>query len=225
MLPVAEIGGLNNFFRPHSNRPKHHALRGKPQNGSSPDGNGAIFGDDFRKAYAPGTTLTGTGQTVGLFEWDGSYSNAVADYAVAAGGGRTNIVIQYVLVDGFNGVATTGVESGEPEVDMDIEMVIAIAPGLSKILVVEGNPTGNNPIDILNTLAASNTIKNLSCSWIWNSDILARTNSDAVFLTMAAQGQSFFQASGDDDAYTIGATSAYGMDNPDGAIGANVPTS
>ncbi len=210
-LRVTRVSGLNNFSTPHSRRSKRHEQHGTSRNGSSPDGNGAVFGDDFRNAYAQGSTLTGAGQSVGLFEWDGSYSNAVAAYAKAAGGGRTNIVVQYVLIQGFNGKPTTG---GEPEVDMDIEMAMALAPGLSKIVVFEGNPSVNSPISILNTMAASNSVKNLSCSWGWASTDAPYTNTDAVFLEMAAQGQSFFNASGDTDAFTIGATSAEGVDNP-----------
>ena len=210
-LPIVAIGGLNNFSRPHSRRLKRHVQHGTPKNGTSPDGNGAIIGDDFRNAYVPGTMLTGAGQSVGLFEWDGSYSNAVAAYAKAAGGGRTNIVIQYVYLDGYSGKPTS---SGEPEVDMDIEMAMAMAPGLSKIVVFEDTPTSSSPMNLLNTMAASNSIKNLSCSWGWSSTDAAYTNTDAVFLEMAAQGQSFFNASGDSDAFTIGASSTFGVDNP-----------
>ncbi|MGC9940816.1 MAG: S53 family serine peptidase [Verrucomicrobiota bacterium] len=224
-LPLADVSGLNNFRRPHSMHPKHKMERISSENGSSPDGNGAIFGDDFRNAYASGTKLTGAGQSIALFEWDGSYPNAVAEYAAATGGGRTNIVIQYVLLDGFNGVPTLGIYSGEPEVDMDIEMAMAMAPGLSRIVVIEGDPSSYNPIDILNTMAASNTIKNLSCSWAWSSDEVAYTNTDAIFLEMAAQGQSFFQASGDNEAYTVGATSTNGVDNPNNVFGYDMPFS
>ena len=213
-LPLVDVGGLNNFSRPHSHRAKRHVQHGTPHNGTSPDGNGAIFGNDFRNAYVPGTTLTGAGQSVGLFEWDGSYSNAVAAYAKAAGGGRTNITIQYIYLDGYNGKPTTGSNSGEPEVDMDIEMAMAIAPGLSKIVVFEDDPNTTSPMNLLNTMAASNTVKNLSCSWGWASTDEPYTNTDDVFLEMAAQGQSFFNASGDADAFTIGATSTNGVDNP-----------
>ena len=78
----------------------------------------------------PGATLAGAGQTVGLFEADGSYSNDIAAYATAAGNGRTNIVIQTVLLDGFNGVPTTGADSGNPEVSLDIEMAMAMLAGI-----------------------------------------------------------------------------------------------
>ena len=213
-LPVVYIEGLNNFSRPHPKRTKRPAQHSAPKNGTSPDGNGAIFGNDFRHAYLPGTTLTGAGQSVGLFEWDGSYSNSIAAYATAAGGGRTNIVIQYVLIQGFDGTPTPGLSSGEPEVDMDIEMAMAMAPGLSKIVVFEGNPNFNSPISILDTMAASNSVKSLSCSWGWSSTDEAYTNTDAVFLEMAAQGQTFFNASGDSGAFTTGSSSLNGVDNP-----------
>ena len=110
---------------------------------SAPDGFGTYFGNDFRNAYVPGTTLTGAGQTVGLFEFDGFYSSDIAAYAAAAGNGRTNIVIQTVLLDGYNGVPTTGANSGNGEVSLDIEMAMAMAPGLAKIVVFEGNPNNS----------------------------------------------------------------------------------
>ncbi len=210
-LPVVRISGLNNFSRPHPRRTEHRASSFQAKNGSSPDGNGYIFGNDFRNAYAPGSPLTGAGQSVGLFEWDGSYAAAVSAYAKAAGGGRTNITIKYVLLQGFNGTPTSN--GGEPEVDMDIEMVMAMAPGLSRIVVFEGNPNLISPLAILNTMAASNSIKSFSCSWGWSSADEPYTNTDAVFLEMAAQGQTFFNASGDSGAFTTGASSANGVDN------------
>ena len=87
-------------------------------------------------------TLTGTGQMVGLVEFDGFYSSDIAAYAAAAGNGRTSIVIQTVLLDGYNGVPTTGSDSGNPEVSLDIEMAMAMAPGLSKIVSFEAGPNG-----------------------------------------------------------------------------------
>ena len=213
-LPLVNVEGLSDYSRPHPRRAPRGAPGPAPKNGSSPDGNGYFFGNDFRNAYAPGTVLTGAGQSVGLFEWDGSYSNAVAAYARAAGGGRTNIIIKYVLISGFSGKPTTGSYSGEPEVDMDIELAMAMAPGLKSIVVFEGNPAVVSPIAILNTMAASNTVKNLSCSWGWSAQDEPYTNTDAVFLLMAAQGQTFCNASGDSGAFTTGPGSSNGVDNP-----------
>ena len=214
-LPVVDIQGLSDFSRPH---PRLHRMdaatvaNARPRNGSAPDNSGAYFGNDFRNAYVPGATLAGAGQTVGLFEADGSYSNDIAAYATAAGNGRTNIVIQTVLLDGFNGVPTTGADSGNPEVSLDIEMAMAIAPGLAEIVVFEGNPTNFIPNDILNAmLADSNTVKNLSSSWGWSGG--PSTTTDTIFKNMAAMGQSFFNASGDSEAYTTGRNSVNGVDN------------
>jgi hypothetical protein len=213
-LPMVDIQGLSDFSRPH---PRLHRMdaamvaNARPQNGSAPDSSGAYFGNDFRNAYVPGATLAGAGQTVGLFEADGFYSNDIAAYATAAGNERTNVVIQTVLLDGFNGVPTTGANSGNPEVSLDIEMAMSIAPGLAGIVVFEGNPNNFIPNDILDAmLASSNTVNNLSSSWGWSGG--PSTTTDTIFKNMAAVGQSFFNASGDSDAYTTGSRSVNGVD-------------
>jgi hypothetical protein len=60
-------------------------------------------------------------------------------------------------------------------------------------------------------MASSNQVKQLSCSWGWDGGPSATT--DTIFKQMAAQGQSFFDASGDSDAFTTGAASVNGVDN------------
>ncbi len=210
-LPVADIQGLSDFSRPHPKVVRRNISNAKPETGSAPDGSGSYFGNDFRNAYVPGVSLTGAGQAVGLFEADGYYPNDIAAYAAAAGNGRTNIVIQKVLIDSFSGTPTTGPNSGNGEVSLDIEMAMAMAPGLSRIVLFEGNPNNYKPNDILNTMAASNTIKNLSCSWGWSGG--PTTTTDSIFKMMATHGQTFFNASGDSDAFTTGANSVNGVDN------------
>jgi subtilase family serine protease len=210
-VPVVDIQGLSDFSRPHPKLVKKCVTNAMPQQGSAPDGSGSYFGNDFRSAYVPDTTLTGAGQMVGLVEFDGFYSNDIVAYATAAGNGRTNIVIQTVLLDGYNGVPTTGANSGNPEVSLDIEMAMDMAPGLTKIVSFEAGTNGLQN-DILNAmLADSNTVKNLSCSWGWSGGTNATT--DNIFKGMAAQGQSFFNAAGDSDAFTTGASSVNGVDN------------
>lgn len=210
-LPVADIQGLSDFSRPHPKLLRKNISNAKPETGSAPDGSGSYFGNDFRNAYVPGVSLTGAGQAVGLFQADGYYANDIAAYAAAAGNGRTNIVIQKVLIDGFSGTPTTGANSGNGEVSLDIEMAMAMAPGLSRIVLFEGNPNHFIPNDILNTMAASNTIKNLSSSWGWSGG--PTTTTDSIFKQMATQGQTYFNASGDSDAFTPGANSVNGVDN------------
>ena len=206
-LPIADVSGLSNFKLPHPKLVKKNSVAGKvvAKNGSAPAGD--FLGDDFRKAYLPDTTLTGAGQMVGLLQFDGFYSNDIAAYAKLAGGGRTGIPIKTVLLDGYNGKPTS---AGNDEVSLDIEMAMAMAPALSKIIVFTGGPSGLQN-DILNVMAASNTVKNLSCSWGWGGGPSKTT--DAIFQQMSAQGQSFFNASGDSCAFTTGANSVNGVDN------------
>jgi hypothetical protein len=204
-LTVADVSGLDNYRRP---RPLTHIRRVAPNaTGSGPSG--AYQGKDFRAAYLPGTTLTGAGQMVGLVQFDGYYASDINTYAAAAG--LPSVPLQNVLLDGFNGTPTTGPNSGNIEVSLDIEMVMSMAPGLSRIVVFEGGPNGLQN-DILNAMAASNQVKQLSCSWGWSGG--PSTTTDGIFKQMAAQGQSFFNASGDSDAFTTGLNSANGVDNP-----------
>ena len=209
-LPVVDVQGLSDYSRPH---PKlHHAKAAgntikaaTPNSGSGPvESEGATYiGDDFRNAYVPGSDLVGSGQMVGLLEFDGFYASDITAYENLTG--RTNIPLQTVLLDSFSGTPTTGANSGNDEVSLDIEMAMAIAPALASIVVFEGNPNGNQfkPNDVLNSMAASNTVKNLSCSWGWTGG--PTTTTDNIFIEMAVQGQSFFNASGDSDAYPPGA--------------------
>jgi hypothetical protein len=78
-------------------------------------------------------------------------------------------------------------------------MAMSMAPALARIVVFEGNPNNFIPNDVLNAMAASNTVKNLSCSWGWSGGPTATT--DNIFKMMAADGQSFFDAAGDTDAF------------------------
>ena len=197
-LPVVDVSGLDNFTRPH---PKVHPLSAamSPRVGTAPGG--GYMGDDFRTAYVPGTPLDGSGQTVGLLQFDGFYASDIAAYESLAG--RTNIPVQAVLVDGVSGTpGYLGIADGNTEVSLDIEMAISMAPGLAQVLVFEGSIEN----DILNTMAAHSTVKNLSSSWGWSGG--PSTTTDNIFKTMAAQGQSFFNATGDSDAFPAGTADA-----------------
>ena len=210
-LPVVDIEGLSDYSRPHPMlMPRDVTLPG-PRPGSAPDGSGGYFGNDFINAYAPGTTLTGAGQSVGLLEFDGFYASDIASYASEAGNGRTNITIEPVLVEGASGSpGYSGISGAVDEVSLDIEMAISIAPGLSKVVVYEG-VTQNGVLTRM--LEDSNSVYNMSSSWGWSGGPSGTT--DLIFESMGAVGQSFFSSAGDSDAYTTGGTSANGVDNPE----------
>ncbi|HXP60684.1 MAG TPA: protease pro-enzyme activation domain-containing protein [Dongiaceae bacterium] len=203
-LRVLHISGLDNYTLP---RPRSHRRVPGPaagpiaRNGSAPGGSGAYFGKDFRNAYVPGLALTGTGQTVGLFEFDGYYASDITKYATQAGFTKVPLTNLFsVLIDGFNGVPDGRIAgSGNEEVALDIEMTISMAPGLSRVLVYEASPqaTAANVDDMLNRMATDNLAKQLSCSWGTDLD----TTSQQIFQQFAAQGQSFFVASGDNGAF------------------------
>jgi subtilase family serine protease len=209
-VPILDVSGLDNYRRPHPHlvAQSTSAVTGAvPKAGSGPSGQ--YFGGDFRAAYVPGVALRGSGQAVGLVEFDGYYLKDITNYEATAG--FTNVPLQNVLIDGFSGTPTSDANA-VAEVSLDIEMAIAMAPALARVVVFEGNPNNFIPNDVLNTMAASNSLKSLSCSWGWGGG--PSDTTDGIFLQMAAQGQTFFNASGDSDAFTTGSSSANGVDNP-----------
>jgi hypothetical protein len=224
-VPLLGISGLNNYALP---RPRLHAqpVESRPGvlppqttatlqrfNGSTPQRasanpsptvapnsgsgpSGTYMGGDFRAAYVPGAALTGAGQVVGLLQFDGYTASDITYYESQTG--LPNVPLTNVLLDGFTG-APTG-SGGEVEVSLDIEMAISMAPGLSGVMVYMAGPYGNWH-DILNRMATDNLAKQLSCSWYipgGGPDAVA----DQIWQQMAAQGQSFYNASGDYDAFT-----------------------
>ena len=202
-IPVLDISGLNNFTRPHPANlkmaPRQATTRARPADGSGTDGN--YMGYDFRAAYAPGVSLTGSGQTIGLVQFDGYYPADITAYESAAG--LPNVALTNVYINGFDGTPSGG--DGDIEVSLDIEMVISMAPGLSKVILYEAQTNGI-PNDVLNRMATDNQARQLSCSWGWGGG--PDPTADEIFQQMAAQGQTFFAASGDSDAF-IGSTSDF----------------
>ena len=198
-LPVLDISGLSDYGRakPSLRQKKSAAGSAYPAGGSGP-GAGYI-GNDFRNAYVPGTSLNGFGQMVGLVQFSGYDPNDIFEYETQAG--LPNVPLQNVLLDGSKGdeVANGDVEA---EVCLDIEMAIAMAPRLSAVVVFQAPYTNSAAWlnDVLNFMAASNQIKQFSCSWGFSGS--PNQTSEQIFQQMAAQGQSFFQASGDGDAWT-----------------------
>ncbi|HEV2320276.1 MAG TPA: S53 family peptidase, partial [Verrucomicrobiae bacterium] len=197
-VPIAHISGLDNFVIPRpllKERPLNKiAPAAKSYLGSAPGG--GYMGKDFRAAYAPGVTLDGSGQNIALFELDGYFTSDILAYETQAG--LPNLTITNINVDG--GVPNpTGV--GDPEVSLDIEMDISMATNSSEIIVYEA-PLGpsSSTLDLLNRIASDDLAKQISSSWVIRDD----PAFDVYFKQMALQGQSFFQASGDEGAYYPG---------------------
>lgn len=195
--PILDVSGLDNYARPKPLLVAKALTNGTAASPNSGSGlNGTYLGKDFRAAYAPDTAMTGSGQTVGLLQFDGYTASDITYYESLAG--LSNVTLSNVLLDGFSG-APSG-DGGEVEVSLDIEMSISMAPGLSKVIVYMAGP-GGNWHDLLNRMANDNLAKQLSCSWYipgGGPDPVA----EQIFQQMGAQGQTFFAACGDYDAYT-----------------------
>lgn len=196
-VPVLQVSGLDDYSLA---RPRLSSTLLAQRSDASPNSGsgtgGAYMGKDFRAAYVPDSTLTGSGQVVGLLQFDGYSASDITYYENKAG--LPNVTLQNVLVDGFSGKPSGS--GGEVEVCLDIEMAISMAPGLSKVIVYMA-PNPSPFVDILNRMATDNLAKQLSCSWYYPNG-KADPTADLIFQEMAAQGQSFFNASGDYDAFT-----------------------
>ena len=217
-VSVLTIGGLDNYNLPHPAGRQGLAVRSLSETALSPEPlatgagpRGTFLGRDFRAAYAPGVALDGAGQAVGLLEFDGYYASDVFAYENLAG--LPNVPLTNVLVNGFSG--SPG--SQNVEVTLDIDMAIAMAPGLAKVIVYEASLLAN-PNDLLNRMATdTNSLgqpaaMQLSSSWAWPGSPSAA--QDQIFEQFAAQGQSFFQAAGDAGAYCASCSPPLPTANP-----------
>ena len=199
-LPVADIWGLSDYPRPRplNTGPRPAGLTVSPSSGSGPSG--SLRGSDFRNAYVAGATnLTGLGQTIGLFQADGFYASDITTYESQTG--LPQVPIQTVLLDSFSGSPYSA--NGNGEVSLDIEMTISMAPGMSNLIVYEDNPNSFHPNTVLARMVSDNLARQISSSWSWTGGPTVTT--DSYLQNLAALGISYFQASGDDDAYLTGA--------------------
>lgn len=193
-VPIAHIDGMNNFSLPRSllvlpmaNQPMLLS------SGSGPSG--SYLGSDMRAAYYGGTTLTGLNQSIALVEF-GGYNKSDVDLNFSGAGQTYSVPITNVLV----GNATNTVSWQDGEQVLDIVQAIGMAPGLSGVSVYIGDPVlSSSAALILNQIATDNTAKQIGCSWGWIPDSIA--THDGFLKEMAAQGQTFFAASGDYGAF------------------------
>ena len=124
-LAVLDISGLDNYALP---RPLAHkgspSAAPHPFAGSGPSG--GYMGKDFRNAYVPGVSLDGSGQMLGLLEFEGYAASDITNYEGIAH--LRQVPLQNVLLNGFDG--TTNGAYGEATVD--IEVAVSMAPGLDE---------------------------------------------------------------------------------------------
>lgn len=187
-VPLLEINGLNDYVVPRTRNP------------SATGGSGTYRAADLRNAYlgvgSPLQSLDGTGQVVGIVDWDVFASSDISGYAalqLPVEGQSSPLPAPNVTIvarEGGNPPAGSNTES-----TLDVEMVYAMAPA-AQILFFQGSSGITDHLDdILHDMATSSpplTIASCSLGFGYSD------NSNQALGQMASNGVTFFTASGDD---------------------------
>ena len=217
---ITSIGGLDNSVKLH---PLLHRLSPEPgKSGLSkrsqhvqPHAQAGLKPADLAAAYDVSPLqkggFTGNNQTVAVFELDGYQSSDVTQYLQTYNLGNPHI--SNVLVDGFDGSAG----QGAIEVELDIEVVAAMAPGATQV-VYEGPNTTQGVNDTYNKIVTDNKAQVTTISWgecETASGTAELQTLDNIFKQGAAQGIAMFAAAGDSGAYDCN-DSNLAVDSPAG---------
>jgi Pro-kumamolisin, activation domain/IPT/TIG domain len=209
---VQAVHGLDNRYH----------LRRAPVTAGPRLGAGAAGGYtpiQLRTAYglttAPLTAADGTGQSIGIFELDGYDQSHIAAYDRQFFNPLPPTPVP-VAIDG----GATRTPGGQVEVELDIEVAHAMAPGATAVIYEAPNTfAGIN--DAYSAMVAGGTRTN-STSWGLceaNQGPSETATLHSIFSQAAAQGQTLFAASGDSGAYDCdptqgGTLSARAVDSP-----------
>ncbi|MGA7220065.1 MAG: S53 family serine peptidase [Candidatus Sulfotelmatobacter sp.] len=205
------IGGLDNYSTPRQMLNKINANATPGAKGNATIGSGpsqSFLGSDMRAAYysAEGGTLTGTGQSLGLFEFIGTDLVDLTTYYTNVGQ-TDNVPVTLTSVDTQSTSCTAAKGCDDTEQNLDMTQALGMAPGMTGLTmwIGTGGLSGQTLDDpgILNGMVTSNPLEaQLSCSWGWRP--ADETTDDPFFQEMAAQGQNFFVASGDSGKWAPG---------------------
>jgi kumamolisin len=184
------IGGLDNYStpRPAVEHKEASALQTLQAafTGSGPGGN--YLGSDMRAAYYGSNILAGGGQSVGLFELQGTDLNDLYTYYNNIGQ-TLYVPINLISVDGTSTSCVNGCNDAQPTEDMT--SALGMAPSLYKLDVY----VGSSDVAIWNAMATASILNaQLSCAWLFEP--ADPTAGDPYFLEFAAQGQTLFVATG-----------------------------
>jgi kumamolisin len=202
---VSDVAGLNNRVQLHHQATAHTV---SPHNGPG----GGYTPAQLKGGYNVSGTYTGSGQKIALLEFDGFQQSNITTYDNNYGLGSPTPTVQ--KVDGGSGA----LGDGQVEVELDIEVLHAIAPK-ANVTVFEGPNSDAGEVDTYQAIVDSG-IPTTSISW--GAAESARTTSginavDTVFKSGAAQGLGFYAASGDsgsDDAGDGGTSVDYPASDP-----------
>jgi kumamolisin len=197
-FPLWHVSGLDNFSIPHP-AGLHRNPNGK-SNATLGSGPSASFlGSDMRAAYYGGTALTGAGQSIGLFEFYGTDLADVKAYFTSVG--QTNTVpITLISTDGSSTSCLYSQNCDDAEPTIDITQAVSMAPGLSALYVYVGG-SDTAILGAMTTTKFAPLSAQLSCSWGWTP--ADPSTDDPYYQKMAAQGQNFFVAAGDNNEWSL----------------------
>src|SRR5208283_799855 len=211
-FPLWHITGLDNNSKPHplyvkkSDYAKAHGIDPETIVSNATTGSGpssSFLGSDMHAAYYEGTALTGSGQTLGLFEFLGTDLADLTTYYKNVS--QTEPYTPTLISTG--GYSTSCTESGgcdDTEQTLDMTQAMGMAPGTTMLyMYVCGNAESISDTDCISAMVSTTDAplsKQISCSWGWTP--ADPSTLDPYFEQMAAQGQNFFAAAGDDQAWS-----------------------
>jgi len=204
------VSGLDNYSIPHPlyvTRSEAAAARGvdaktlvtHATTGSGPSA--SFLGSDMRAAYYGTGSLTGAGQNLGLFEYLGTDLADLTTYYKNAKQ-TNNVPVSVISTDGTSTSCVYGNGRGRNSCDdteqtLDMTQALGMAPGLASLVMYVGS-TDTAIISAMTTHSPLPTT--IGCSWGWTP--ADPSTLDPYFEKMAAQGQNFFAASGDDSTWS-----------------------
>jgi len=196
------IAGLDNYSVPHpaglTRRPPSSGAKSGATTGSGPSA--SFLGSDMRAAYYGGTSLTGTGQSLGLLEYYGTDLADLQTYYTNAHQTYPGSIITLLSTDGTSTSCVddrAGGDCDDTEQTLDMTQALGMAPGLSSLVMY----VGSTDAAIFNAMATHSPLNaQLSSSWTWSPADPSTDNP--YFEEFAAQGQNLFQAAGDDGKWT-----------------------
>lgn len=213
---ISGVVGLDNHavWRPFHrlkeevNEMAHSASEATPQ--ASPSGPGGGFSPrDLEIAYnLSGVSANGSGQSIALFQLAAYQVSDINEYTKSFG--LPSAKLTNVLVDGGSG---SGINA---EVTLDIELALALAPE-SQIYVYEGPNSAQGVLNTYNRIATDNIAKQVSTSWGLGEDLVSAQflqAENAIFMQMAAHGQTIYAAAGDSGAYDDSPSTNLAVDDP-----------
>ena len=202
------VSGLDNYSIPHrllESRSDYAAAHGvdvkdvvsHATTGSGPSA--SFLGSDMRAAYYGTGTLTGAGQNLGLFEYEGTDLADLTTYYKNVKQ-TNNVPVSVISTDGTSTsclYTRAGGDCDDTEQTLDMTQALGMAPGLASLVMYVGS-TDTAIIGAMTTHSPLPTT--IGCSWGWTPD--DPSTLDPYFEKMAAQGQNFFVASGDSSTWS-----------------------